>query len=173
MVVLKGEDIVLLLKLATREEGWTVRGLSEETAIPKSVVQRSLKRLAEAGLLDERRQRVSVSQAEEFLLHGMRYVFPARLGGPTRGVLAAWSARPVSDEIVQALGELPPVWPDPHGEVRGLALEPVHPGAPEAARRDDELAERLAIVDALRLGDARIRRVAAGLLRDRFDVPAA
>jgi predicted transcriptional regulator len=80
--VLKGEDIVLLLKLAAPTDVWTVRSLSEETAIPRSVVQRSLKRLAEAGLLDERRRRVNLSQAEEFLLHGVGYVFPSRLGGP-------------------------------------------------------------------------------------------
>ncbi|MGK2938946.1 MAG: MarR family transcriptional regulator [Solirubrobacteraceae bacterium] len=167
--MLKGEDIVLLLKLATRADGWTVRALSEETTIPKSVVQRSLKRLAEAGLLDERRQRVNLSQAEEFLVHGLRYVFPGQLGGPTRGVAAAWSAEPLSNEIAQADGELPLVWPDPQGEVRGSALEPVHGAVSEAARRDPDLAERLALVDALRVGDARVRGVAARLLCERLD----
>lgn len=166
--MLKGEDIVLLLKLAAPTDVWTVRSLSEQTAIPRSVVQRSLKRLAEAGLLDERRRRVNLSQAEEFLLHGVRYVFPGRLGGPVRGMTTAWAAKPLVSEIVGADGELPPVWPDPHGEVRGLALEPVHAAVCEAARLDPGLAERLALVDALRVGDARVRGIAARLLSERL-----
>ena len=49
--MLKGEDIVLLLKLTHVSPDWTVRTLERETTIPKSVVQRSLKRLWQAGLL--------------------------------------------------------------------------------------------------------------------------
>ena len=70
--MLKGEDIVLLLKLSDSPPDWTVRTLAEETSIPRSVVHRALKRLAAAGLLDEHRRRVNASQAEEFLVHGLR-----------------------------------------------------------------------------------------------------
>jgi DNA-binding transcriptional MocR family regulator len=165
--MLKGEDVVVLLKLTgRRESGWTVRALAEETTIPKSVVQRSLKRLAAAGLVDERRQRANLSQAEEFLTHAVKYLWPAASGGPTRGVPAAWAAPPLSDELVA--DDLPPVWPDPNGTVRGLALAPIHESAAEAARRDPELAQRLALVDTLRAGDARARGVAARLLAERL-----
>jgi DNA-binding transcriptional MocR family regulator len=82
----KGEDVVLLLKLSASPD-WTVRTLAEETGIPRSVVHRALKRLAAAGLLDERRRRrVNVSQAEEFLIHAVKYVFPAAWEGESRGV---------------------------------------------------------------------------------------
>jgi len=54
------------------------------------------------------------------------------------------------------------------GSDRGIALEPLHESAPEIARRDPALAERLALVDALRLGDARVRGLAADLLRARL-----
>ena len=50
----------------------------------------------------------------------------------------------------------PPVWPDARGTVRGLALEPVHISVVEAANRDPALGEPLSLVDALRIGDARI-----------------
>ena len=46
--MLKGEDIVLLLKLSDSPPDWTVRTLAEETSIPRSVVHRALKRLAAA-----------------------------------------------------------------------------------------------------------------------------
>jgi hypothetical protein len=52
------------------------------------------------------------------------------------------------------------VWPDPLGSVRGIGLEPLHPAVPEVARRDPELGERLALVDAMRLGDVRLTEVA-------------
>ena len=162
--MLKGEDIVLLLALAGRGAEWTVRGLEDHTSISRSVVHRALKRLDDAGLLDERRRRVNLAQAEEFVVHGLRYVFPPVVGGETRGVPTAWAAEPLASRIVSPPGELPPVWPQARGRVRGLALRPLHDAVPEAARRDPVLAERLALVDGLRLGDARIRGVAAELL---------
>jgi DNA-binding transcriptional MocR family regulator len=171
--MLKGEDIVLLLKLSDSPPDWTVRTLAEETSIPRSVVHRALKRLAAAGLLDERRRRVNASQAEEFLVHGLRYVFPAVLEGESRGVPTAWAAEPLAGRIASPPGELPPVWPDARAHGRGLALRPLHQAVSEAARRDPHLGEGLALVDALRLGDARTRGVAAELLSKRLGPLAA
>jgi hypothetical protein len=56
---------------------------------------------------------------------------------------------------------------------RGLALRPLHEAVPEAARRDPQLGERLTLVDALRIGDARTRGVAAELLSERLGALAA
>jgi hypothetical protein len=166
--MLKGEDIIVLLKLSGSSDDWTVRGLSEGTSVPRSVVQRAVKRLSAAGLVDDRRRQVNFSQAEEFILHGLRYVFPPVLGGEGRGVPTAWAAEPLVGRIASAANELQPVWADAHGDRRGLILEPVHPAAAEAARRDPELGQLLALVDGLRLGDARIRGVASELLRERL-----
>lgn len=80
----------------------------------------------------------------------------------------AWAAEPLLGRIASQPGELPPVWPDAHAASRGLALRPLHQAAPEAARRDPQLGERLALVDALRLGDARTLGVAADLLSKRL-----
>ncbi len=168
-MMLKGEDIVLLLKLAGAPPEWTVRALEEQTSIPRSVVQRALKRLAVSGLLDERRKRVNISQAEEFLIHGMRYVFPGVLAGETRGIPTAWAAEPLSQQVSSGVGELPPVWPDSRGDRRGLGLRPLHQSVVEAARRDPSLGERLALADALRLGDARVRALAAEMLSARIE----
>lgn len=169
--MLKGEDIVLLLKLSNQKPDWTVRTLERETTIPRSVVQRGLKRLWEAGLFDPRRRMVNLSQAEEFIIHGLRYVFPGAVRGESRGVPTAWAAQPLVDLIAGGPDELPPVWPSARGPVRGLALEPVHASVVEAANRDPALGEQLALVDALRLGDARIRELAAEQLRGRLGAP--
>jgi len=165
--MLKGEDVVVLLKLDGETADWTVRSLEADLAIARSVVQRSLVRLGEAGLFDAPRRRVNATQAEEFLVHAVKYVFPAVLGGETRGIPTAWAAAPLAGELAPPT-DLPPVWPDAQGRDRGVALEPLHHSAPEIARRDPALGQRLALVDALRLGDARVRGLAAERLRARL-----
>jgi hypothetical protein len=166
--MLKGEDIVLLLKLTHVSSDWTVRTLERETTIPRSVVQRSLKRLWQAGLFDRRRRTANVSQAEEFLIHGLKYVFPGSVNGESRGFATAWGAKPLADKLAAPENDVPPVWPSAQGDTRGLALEPLHPSVVEATMTDPLLREQLTLVDAIRIGDARIRGVAAELLTERL-----
>jgi hypothetical protein len=165
--MLKGQDILVLLKLLGASEPPTVRGLAADLGLDPGNVHRALARLRQARLIDGRRPRVNRAAAEEFLLHGFRYAFPAHEGGPTRGVPTAWAAPPLSDQLTRS-EDPPPVWPDPHGRVRGSSLEPLHANAPQAARRDPELWAGLALLDALRLGDGRIRKMAADELRRRL-----
>jgi hypothetical protein len=162
--VLKGQDIVVLLQLVVSGRA-PVRAIAESLGYDVGGTHRALQRLREAGLYDGRR--VRLGSAEEFLIHGVPYVFPARRGGETRGVPTAWAAPPLVGELAPT-SELPPVWPHAEGRERGLALEPLHPIAPGAALRDPALWERLALVDALRAGDARARRLAASELRERL-----
>ena len=56
------------------------------------------------------------------------------------------------------------VWSHPEGDVWGEGLEPLYPSIVEAARRDPKLHEYLALVDALRVGRARERKLAIELL---------
>jgi hypothetical protein len=170
--VLKGEDIVVLLRLMVSSSSWTVRSLEAEIAIPRSVIQRSLVRLEQAGLLEDRRRHVNVGRAEELLVHAVKYMFPPVRGGETRGVPTAWAAPPLRDKLADS-GELPPVWPDPKGSVRGIALEPLYGSAPEISRRDPVLSELLTLTDGLRAGDARVRGIAEELLRARLGSAAA
>ncbi len=165
--MLKGEDIVVLLRLAINPVDWTMRSLEEEIGISRSVIQRSTVRLAQAGLLDLERRQVSLARAEEFLVHAVKYLFPPVLGGETRGIPTAWAAPPLDAMLAQP-SDLPPVWPDPRGPVRGVALQPLHDCAAELARHNPALAEHLALIDGLRLGDARTRGLAVKLLGERL-----
>jgi hypothetical protein len=169
--VLKGEDVVLMLKLLQGVPDWTVRALADAVRIPRSGVHRSLGRLREAGLLDG--SRMNVSRSEEFLVHAVKYMFPPAVSGEARGVPTAWSALPLSDAISSGPSELPIVWPHPLGQVRGLALAPLHPAVPGLALDDSEMWARLALVDGLRMGDARVRGVAEKLLVAKLDVVTA
>ena len=77
----------------------------------------------------------------------------------SRGMPTAWAAAPLSEELA-SVDEPPPVWPDARGDARGVSLEPLHEKAPEIASRDRTLAERLALIDAIRIGDGRVRSLA-------------
>ena len=62
----------------------------------------------------------------------------------------AHAAPPLKGQIID--GDLPPVWPDAEGKVRGVTFEPLHKAAPKAARKDPALYELLALIDAVRDG---------------------
>ena len=66
------------------------------------------------------------------------------------------------------------MWQDPEGEVRGQAVKPLYPSVVQAAKLDPMLHDLLALVDALRLGRARERKIAETELRQRLrEVPDA
>ena len=97
---------------------------------------------------------------EEFLVHGVKYAFPAKRGEITRGLPTSYAAPPLKDHIVGS-PEWPPVWPFPEGHERGASLEPLYKTVPLAASRDSELYEWLVLIDGLREGRSRERRFAA------------
>ncbi len=164
--MIKGQDILVLLKLLKESDAWTVRSLGASVGLDPAGVHRALRRLEDARLLDADGRRVNRANAQEFLVHSVKYLFPVRQGGPSRGVPTAWAAPPLESELAPT-DEPPPVWPDPRGKVRGIALEPLHASVPKLAQRDPELAEQLALIDAIRLGDGRIRSLASKRLAER------
>jgi hypothetical protein len=117
-------------------------------------------------LYDASRRRVIPHTAAEFLEHGLRYLHPVREGPIVRGVPTAWAAAPLEGEIAGG-DDLPPVWPDPTGPVRGQAVKPLDDNLPRLAHTWPEVAELAALADALRLGDARSRAAAERHVHER------
>lgn len=170
-LVLKPQDLVVLLKLLILgDQRRSFAELAAELSMSASEVHGSVGRAMEARLVHMASDHVQVSNAalKEFLLHGAKYTFPATLGAPTRGVPTAYAAPPLRDQINQPATDLPPVWPSPDGERRGITFYPLYPSVPQAARRDEALYQTLALFDALRGGAARERNLAAKLLEERF-----
>lgn len=166
--MLKGQDVVVLLKLLGSAEPGPVRDLAKQLGFDIAGTHRAMRRLNEAGLYSAERQRVFQAPAEEFLVHAAKFNFPARWESEVRGIPTSWAAEPLKGELAEPPG-LPPVWPYSKGTVRGLGFEPLHPIVPEAALADPELCKRLALVDALRSNDsARITQLAVKLLRERI-----
>jgi DNA-binding Lrp family transcriptional regulator len=167
-VPLKPQDVLVLLKLASREDSaWSYPTLGVELGMSPSEVHASVRRATQSGLLKEATRSVNHAALLEFLVHAVKYIFPPERGGVTRGLPTAHSAPPLRQHF-RAGSDLPIVWADPEGTVRGEALQPLYRSVPQAARSDAQLYEWLALVDAVRAGRARERELAVAELRRRL-----
>lgn len=169
-VILQPADVVVAVKLAVwSPPGWTFQSLAEELGLPASSAFRCVKNSAEARLLvvsgagRSRLYRAHIATLVELLVHGVKYVYPPDRLGLVRGMPTAHAGPPLSERIV-AGNEPPPVWPDPEGKVRGEGVTPLHPCVVGASHRDQRFYEAMTLVDALRIGRARERKLAAQLL---------
>lgn len=170
---LKPQDIVVLLKLVGPVRDWSYRSLAHDLFMSIGEIHNAVDRATRAQLFDAEQKRPRVQALEEFLVHGIKYAFPAERGSLTRGLPTAYAAPPLNKIISAAESEQPPVWPDPEGSVRGYKLEPLYRSVPKAARSDKKLYELLALVDAIRDGRARERNLAVEHLRERLREPNA
>lgn len=165
--MLKPQDVVVLLKLSVTKGELSYSAMANALGMSPSEVHSAVRRAGESGLLNVATKRPNRQALVEFLIHGLRYAFPAHRGGITRGLPTAHAAPPLKDRII-AGGELVPVWPDPEGDVRGEELSPLYRSVPGAARKDPALYELLALVDAVRIGRARERTIAIEELQSRL-----
>ena len=174
-MLLKPQDVLVLLKLVSLGRArWSYNGLATDLGMSPSEVHAAVKRAVAARLATPRDDAVAPITAAltEFLTHGVQYAFAPDRGAPTRGMPTAHAAPPLRDELAPS-SDLPPVWPDPEGKVRGLAFSPLYRAAPRAARKDPILYELLALVDAVRGGGARERALAGRLLAKRLQASDA
>ena len=147
----------------------TFSALAESLLMSASEVFAATRRAAACHLLVERpapatgaaRYRPAALGLREFLISGLRYVFPTEPGRAVRGFRTAQDAPPLAAKLVRASGDMPLVWPHPDGDTRGFSIKPIFRSAPDAARRDARLFAWLALADALRTGDARVRTLAS------------
>ena len=162
------QDILALMKLVSYGgKRPPIAQMAADLGLSPSQVHASLKRLERSRLVAPQAHEPFLRAVEEFLVHGVKYAFPALRGEATRGTPTAYAAAPLNTQIA-AGSELPPVWPDADGEARGLTLEPLHKAAPGAAKKDPALYELLALVDALRDGRVRERQIAERELTARL-----
>lgn len=167
---LKPLDLYVVLYAASHPQKLTYAQLGSLLFISPSQGHMSLRRANAARLLslsDAEGPLIDRAALREFVIHGAKYAFPAVLGAPTRGLPTGYAAPPLREEFSQA-GEAPPVWPYAAGEVRGIALYPLHASAPKVAVSDPAFYELLALFDAVRAGAARERERAAELLARRL-----
>ncbi len=167
--MLRPFDIALLLKLTLPGAAEaSFQKLASELHVSSSEVHAAIKRVRMSGLLShEGPKKVNRSALLELLGHGMRYVYPAVRGELTRGVPTSFAAEPLSSFIHHGGTEVP-VWPHVLGKVRGYFFEPLYKHAAEAALADPAFYELLSLVDALRDGRVRERKIALEIVNKRL-----
>jgi hypothetical protein len=164
-------DVLLVLKLlAHPERDWTYKEIGESLGVSASQAFSSVRQAARSGLLYSPALHGTVNRAniKEFLIHGLKYAFPAHRGSMTRGMPTSHAGPPLNSVITDS-SEPPPVWPMAQGSVRGLELAPLYKTAPKAAHDDPILYEYLVLVDAIREGRAREREIAVRELSTRLE----
>lgn len=156
---MRPQDIVILMKLiSTKDKDITKKQIASELLISASEVSEALERCRLARLVDPTKKKVNTLALEEFLVHGLKYTFPAIPMGKTRGIATGMSASPIKEKI-SVYSEVF-VWPDPKGDTRGYAITPLYHTVPKAVQSDIKLYELLVIGDTLRLGRPREVEVA-------------
>jgi hypothetical protein len=171
---LRPQDLVLALKLVLLgQERLSYALLAEQLHLSPFEAHAAAKRLVAARLAGEDNGSVQplIRPLERFVRYGAVHAFPAVRGGMTIGFPTAYGVPPLKDLMLFPNEIAVPVWPHPEGEVRGLALLPLYPKLPLAARDDRPLYEMLALFDALRIGQAREREIAEKHLHQRFQQP--
>jgi hypothetical protein len=163
---MRPQDVVLLLRIiTTRHDGWRIKDLAQATGISSSEISASLERSVFAGLIKTDKRKVVRRALHEFLVHGIRYVFPVRPGILTQGMETAYSIFPSSEHTIDTHKY---VWPDPKGKTTGLAIEPLIDAVPFACSQDPALYELLALIDTLRIGKAMEKSIAEIELEKRI-----
>jgi hypothetical protein len=159
-MAMRGQDILVLLKLlASAGRPWSYAQLAQELGMSASEVHAAIKRCAEAGLFNPHTRQPQRKALQEFLVHGLRYVFPAQPGALVQGLPTSHGAPPLNQRLRFDPHEVP-VMPLAAGSTRGPEIRPLYRSAPLAASRDPQLYELLALADALRSGRARERKLA-------------
>lgn len=167
---LKPQDLLVTLKLAVlRDKPWAYAGLADSLGMGQGEAHGAAKRALQAGLLVAGDERPVPMQRNliEFVGHGIRYVFVPDRRGIARGMPTSWAAAPLS-EMISSEESVVPVWPCAEGSVRGESFSPLYRSVPIAARNDPGLYDLLALVDAIRGGRSRERKMALDLFEHRI-----
>jgi hypothetical protein len=163
---MRPQDIVVLLKIiALKHDDWKNTDLAYSLQISASEVSEVLNRCKISGLIDSNKRKIHLNSLKEFLLYGLKYVFPTEPGSLVRGIATAHSASPINEQIS---GNDMYVWPYDKGNQRGQAIEPLYKTLPAIVQNDKLFYELLAIVDTLRVGRARETEIAEKELDKRL-----
>ena len=167
---LKPLDAGVLLYLCFHP-GATYGEMAEALGTGKSSAHRAIARLAKSGLVaddDVMGIQPNRGAALEFLQFGAPYAFPAQRVAKARGIATGFSAPMLTGGMSAERDPL--VWPSTLGTLVGAGVRPLFAGAVQVSFQDAPLYESLALMDALRVGDAREREIARARLGEMLGI---
>lgn len=146
--VIKSQDILILLMLicldqARKQVGswivppdsdWSARGLAALTGVNKTEVNASLNRSIDSGLAivssADALPRSNSKALPEFIVYGIKYVFPVKPAELIRGIPTVFAAPILKKKLMG--GDIVPVWPDAASSDIGQSVSPLYKTVPQA-----------------------------------------
>ncbi|WP_300597892.1 hypothetical protein [Niabella sp.] len=151
---MKPQDILVILKLLSiKSKGLSQYQVAKAVGISPAELTKVFNRLFISGFIDVSKKQLNRQAIREFLIHGLKYVFPVRIGPRVRGIPTAYAASPINKYFGNNQDIY--VWPFSKGTARGFSLSPLYKTVPKIIEEDLQLYELLAIIDTLRMGKAR------------------
>jgi hypothetical protein len=164
---MRPQDILVLLKIISmKNPEWLNLDIANSLKISQSEVSEALNRCKIARLIDGDKRKIYINSFKEFLIYGLKYVFPAEPGALVRGIPTAHSANPIKELISQGSENF--VWPYSKGILRGQSIEPLYDTIPIVVQDDILFYELLAILDTLRIGRVLEIKIAIDELEKRL-----
>jgi hypothetical protein len=163
---MRPHDLVVLLKIVSLEKDWLNKDLAHSLYISNSEISESLNRSMISKMISPDKRFVFKTTLYNFIEHGLKFVFPVVPGPIARGIPTAHSANILKDYFVS---DIHYVWPSAEGTVKGQAITPLYPNQVKAALYDEKLYDKLALVDAVRVGRVREQKKALELLKQSFE----
>src|SRR5580658_1112605 len=105
-MIIKPQDIVVLAKLLAQQDykNWSQNSLAFELCLSPSQINSAFKRLVSAGLITSyqppNKPQPIIQACEEFFIHALKYIFPAKLGEIARGIPTSYSGPSLKSEII-------------------------------------------------------------------------
>lgn len=162
-LTIKPTDVVVACQLAITPDA-VFATLSSSIGLSVGECHSAVGRLQRASLLNPGSRRPVHELLARFIVHGVPHCFPPMVQPETIGVATAGSAAVFLGHIGAAVDY---VWPSAEGTMRGRGITPLLPRAAELPGRNNALYELLTIIDAVRVGETREKRIAEKLLRER------
>jgi len=163
---MRPQDIVVLLAIALEGKKWRVIDIAKKIGLSQSETSESISRSSIAGLIDKDNKILLKNALVDFIMYGLKYVFPVAPAGIKRGIPTAHSASPLNKIILSNNDVF--VWPYSKGEKRGQSIEPLYPNIPYVALENKKLYELLSLIDAVRIGKVREHNLAINEIKKRL-----
>lgn len=141
--------------------------IAQALKLSDSEVSESLYRSEYAGLIESvKSKKINKRAFLDFVIYGLKYVFPVHPGAIGRGIPTAHSAQPLKEKIVSDENY---IWEHPDGTIRGQIIKPLFSSVPFVVENSQNLYELMSLLDAIRTGSPRIVSLAKDMLEKRIN----
>lgn len=152
---MKAQDILIALKIVSYEDDdWRIIDLAYNLRISASEIHAGIKRMHEANIMHMKKHIVK-DNLLEFIVHGVKYAFPAVPGMDSRGISTSHGSGFFPN--ILSKGDDLYVWPYENGSSKGSSIAPLYRSVPYFVLEDAFMYKYLSYIDAMRIGRERER----------------